>query len=208
MSTESVYTPVPASVIFITPAYLKSNTPLNKDVDDAIIYPAIVTAQDKHMYNILGSGVYADIKMQVSGNTLTALNQTLLNNYLQPIITWYALAELMPFLSFRMQNKGMEKKHSENSESASIDEIGYIQDRIESTAKSYAQMCINFLIRNNQDYPLYFNPDPATNVDTIYGMKTEYDCGLYIPDNLGNVYISNQDWRNMGLGFDVVFQPR
>lgn len=181
----SQYTPKPSRVAFIDEAYLKDTTPIFNNVDPKLLISAILVSQDKHMLQILGSGIYSELKTQISTNTLTSLNQSILQDYCQPIIAWFACVEALPNISMHIQNKGVEIKKSENSDAADIDSLLFLMQNYESTGKFYAKQLINYLRRNSELFPLYYNPggNDGSNVDTIYGLSTSYICNLAFPSN-------------------------
>jgi hypothetical protein len=123
-----------------------------------------------------------------------------------PTLAWWAAVEALPNIMIRIQNKGLEIKHSENSDSANSDDLIFLTQKYEDTAKYYARMLINYLKRNNELYPLYYNQDPTgSNVDTVYGVATEYFSGLVVPTNLGD---SLNNIAGLGVTTDVFFIPK
>lgn len=202
----SPLSPKPSRVLFIDENYIKTTTPIGGNIDPQIIMSAILVSQDKHMLQILGSGIYAELKDQITNGTLTTLNRSLLEDYCQPIVAWFALVECLPNISFRLQDKGIEKKDSENSEAAGIDDIIFLMKNYENTAKFYAQQLISYLRRNNELYPLYYNPGGTygTGIDTYYGVGTEYNSGMVIPNN-DFKYCGNKSIIGLGIGIPINF---
>lgn len=207
MSTLSPLTPKPSRVLFIDEDYLKLVTPINENVDPKMLISAIQVAQDKHMLQILGSGIYAEMKDQITTNTLSVLNRSILIDYCQPIVAWFAICEALPNISIRIQNKGLEIKNSENSNAADVEELIFLMQNYESTAKFYARQLIAYLRRNNALFPLYFNPggEFGTNIDTIYGVATEYFSGLVMPQ--GGGCCTADSIVGLKLGATVVWVP-
>lgn len=202
--------PKPSRVLFIDEEYLKATTPLNENIDPKVLIPSIKTAQDKHILQICGSGIYEDMKQQIaSGGTVTGSYVALLNDYIQPCLAWWTLVECLPTIVWRLQNKGMEKKNSEFSASPEKDDIIFMKDQYAETAKYYARLLINYLIRNQDQFPLYYNPGGpnGSDIDTIYGIKTEYFSGLQMPASALN-QSGNNSIVGLGLGADVIFVPK
>lgn len=185
MSNQSPLTPKPSRILFIDEAYLKSTTPIFDNVDPKMLISAIQVSQDKHMNQILGSGVYSELKDQIANNTLTTLNTKILEEYCQPVVAWFAVVEAIPNISMHIMNKSVEIKKSENSDAATKEDLIFLMQNYEATAMFYAKQLITYIRRNNVDYPLYFNPGGSygSNIDTIYGVGTEYFSGLVIPNN-------------------------
>lgn len=204
----SPLSPKPSRVLFIDEQYLKETTMINENVDPKVLIPAIKVAQDKHILLLCGSGIFEELKTQISTNTVSSDNQKLLDEYIQPCLAWWALCESLPNIVFRVQNKGIEVKNSENSEAISDEALAMLTAKYEETAKYYAKLLINFLVRYQDRYPLYYNPGGSygSQIDSFYGIGTEYFSGLVIPQS--SVNTGNSSITGLGLGIDVVFTPR
>ena len=194
------YTPYPSNVLFIDSNYLKSITPLNQNVDESIIRPCIMMAQDKYVLPSLGSGVMGELKLQISNGSISAATNNLLvlTEFIQPTLAYWALFEMMPHLVFRLQNKGIEKKNSDNSVSPSIEEITFLQDNYKSTASFYSQRLTQFMKENQDLFPLYLNP--GSGIDIINPNASSYPGGsaLYVPGASGN----NRPGQGWGISRD------
>lgn len=191
------YTPSPSNVLLIDVEYLKDITPLNHNVDETIIRPAIMMAQDKYLLPILGSGVLGEIKAQISGGTITSFtaNTLVLNNFIQPTLAYWTAYELMPHLVYRLQNKGIEKKNSDNSVSPTIEEIVFLQNTYKDTAMFYSQRLSQFMKENQDIFPLYYNP--GSGIDIMNPNSTSYNGGIHIP---GSGRITSGSINPLGWG--------
>ena len=86
---------------------LLDNSVLNENVTYALIRPTLVKAQEMRIQPVLGSTLYAELIAQINSNSVTALNQTLLDDYVQPALVQWMYYELPTVLAFRFMNKGM-----------------------------------------------------------------------------------------------------
>lgn len=177
---------------FIHPNDLKQTSYVDENVDDKLITPAISLAQDLYILPMIGSGVYDELKTQINANTLTALNTTLLT-YIKPIMIFQTLYELTEPLTYKLTNKSIVKKKSENSENVDFKELMALKDKFKNIAQWYTERMRRYLVQNQLSYPLYMNP--GTNVDTIHPNKQSYNCGWflghdfsYIPDYIKAEY--------------------
>lgn len=200
--SQSPLTPKSSRVLFCDEGYVKQTTYLFENIDPKLIIPSIRIAQDQHILTILGSGIFEELKTQISSNTLTANNIKLLEEYVQPTLASWVITQMLPSLVYHLQNKGIQIKNSDNSESATKDDIIFLQEQYENSAKSYSQLLINYLRRNNADYPLYYNPGGSygTQIDSRYGVVSEYFSGLVMPsiNTCGNTSIIG-----LGIGIDL-----
>ena len=193
------YTPYPSNVLFVDANYIKSISTVNHNLDENLIRPNIMLAQDKYVLPILGSGVMGEIKQQISDGSISAYtaNTLVLNEFIQPVTAYWTLYEMVPTLVWRLQNKGLEKKNSENSVSPTIAEITFMQDGFKSSAMFYSQRLSQFMKENQDLYPLYYNP--GSGIDIMNPNSTSYPGGsaLFVP---GAGRISNGSINPIGWG--------
>ena len=169
-----------ANILFISEQTLKDRSLLQDNVDPKLIKPTIKQAQDMFIEPILGTGLYLELQTQVADNDVSVLNATLLNNYITDCLCWYVASEMVMSLGFKLTNKNVLKKTSENSDVPSISELFDVMEYYKNKAEWYAQRITNYLCENNTDYPLYDNP--GNGVDTIHPNSTSYSNGFYLGD--------------------------
>jgi hypothetical protein len=171
-----------ATVIFISEETLKQESIISENVDPKLLVPTIKEAQNVYLLPILGTSLYNQLVTQVSSNTVSAANVTLLDTYITPTLVKYCVYESILPLSFKFQNKNIATKNSEFSNQASLDDLRYLLDYTKNRAEWYAERLTNFLLANNTTYPLYLTQVNA-NIDTIYPNDNNYQNGMYLgPD--------------------------
>lgn len=163
-------------VLFIDEQTLKDYSIISDNVDFKQLRPEIITVQDLYIQDIVGSGIYNELKTQIQANTVTALNQTLLNDYIQPCLMWRVMAESPLALSFKYANKGVVNKTGENSVMPSMADMANIIGKYQDRSESYAEKLVNYLIENDTLYPLYLNP--GSGVDTVYPRRRSFTTGF------------------------------
>lgn len=170
-----------ATALFISEQFIKDNTIIDGNVDNKYITNTIAECQDMHILPILGTALYNEINSQIVAGTVSAQNQTLLNTYIQPALKYYVLMEGMDLFNYKVTNKSIAKKTSDNSQP--VDEVDVIRlmDRNKDKAEYYSQRLTNFLLANITTYTLYTNA--GSTIDTIYPKGNNYTTGW----NLGNV---------------------
>ena len=167
-----------ATVLFLTATYVKDYTFIDQNVDEKYIRLAIEEAQKIHIRQYIGSGLYDELVTQIQASTLTALNTTLLDNYIIPALKWWTLVEAAPFLTYKVTNKNIVRKNSDNSSGIDYNELDQFMSLVTDKAQYHSKRLINYLCENSTDYPLYLNP--PTSEETIYPKATSYDCGIYL----------------------------
>lgn len=186
-----------SAFLVITERYLKEHSIINDNADVKIIQPIILLVQDKYLHPVLGTDLFEDISAEITADSVSADNFTLLNNYILPMMLWYFLHESTPAFKYRYMNKGIMVKNSENSSAADLSEIKFLMDKWEVNAKMYAERLTNFLKANTDTYPLYC---ANTDCDDIQPNKTNYRTSIY----LGDGYSADEEY-NLRIGKDTTF---
>ncbi len=182
------------AVIFISEQALKDNSIINENVDMKVLLPVIKLAQEKYMMPILGTGLYNELKTQITAATITVLNKTLLDDYIQPALIWWIMSEAPMPLTYKFMNKSVATRSSENANAASLNDLLKLEERFKDNAEWYSQRITNYLLQNIQSYPLYSNP--GSGIDTIVPKKTMYSTGMY----LGSTLSKNLPFRDRFQG--------
>jgi hypothetical protein len=165
--------------LLISENYLKEYTNINKNVDMTILTPILQEVQDFYIIPLLGTNLYNEVLGQVTTSTVTALNQTLLD-LVVPCMLHYAKMEAMPDMKYRLMNKGVMIKNSENSSAADLSEIQFLMDRSKNKAEIYAQRVTNYLNRYVSSYPLYIS---NVERDEIMPNRNNFTSGIMIDDH-------------------------
>jgi hypothetical protein len=143
-------------ILFISPAYMKRTTYLSESVDDQMLVTSIVLAQDKYVIPVLGTDLYMRLRQDIAAATLTADYDGLLKNYVQKIVAWWGMVELLPALHVRHDGTNLVVRTAEQSATISPDDLHREIERSRQTAQLYTDRLIRHL-RYNWDtkYPEY-----------------------------------------------------
>jgi hypothetical protein len=82
-------------------------------------------------------------------------------------------------MTFKMLNKTLGTRTSDNTQPVTIDEMTMVERRYRDKAEYYAQRLREFLQANSTIYPLFFNP--GSTIDTIRPHNTQLFGGIYLP---------------------------
>lgn len=170
---------------FIHPNDLKNKSYVDENVDDKLIIPSIAVAQDLYILPHIGTGLYDELQTQIAAGTLTALNTTLLDK-IAPAVRFWTLYTMATTMSYKITNKNIVKKESENSSPLEFKELVAFKDEIKNVAESYTEKLKKYLLQNQTSYPLYMNP--GTGVDTVHPTReSAFACGWYLGDESRSV---------------------
>jgi len=96
-----------ATVLFITRTDLVKNSIIDGNVDTDKFIQFVKVAQEIEIQNYLGTKLYDKIGADISGSGLAGNYLTLVNEYVQPMLIWYAQAEYIPYAAYQIKNGGM-----------------------------------------------------------------------------------------------------
>jgi hypothetical protein len=164
-------------VLFLSVDYLRDNTVINGNVDSEILEPFILLAQNVHIETIVGTKLYNDLISEIIADSLSTANQTLLDDYLQPALLQWSLYESLPFINYKLTNKAISTKNSDNSDAVELDELHYLRTTVKDVAEYMSERATKFLKTNETTYPLYLL---NTECDEIRPNKTNYFSGIVL----------------------------
>jgi len=173
------------STLLISPDEFKDKSNVNGNVDDKIIQVAILDCQSMFVEYITGTGLLNEIISQIESSPtapsadLTALNRTLLTDYLQPAMRKWVSHKLVRPMHYRMMNIGVQEKDSGNTSPISDRRIQNVEDDYLNDAQHYAERARRYLCENEASYPLYNNP--GTGTDVIHPYRRSYKTSIYMP---------------------------
>ena len=155
--------------LFISATRLKKDTALGGSVDDNIIMPYILLAQDMFILPVLGTDLDAKLKSDIQGGSLAGAYKTLVETYIQPALVQFSFTELAPFLRLRFVNNSVVVMgDTDTGSSATYEDIKPLMDRSKDAAEFYRQRLIDYLRNNSSSFSEYTSNsgsdlDPTVN---------------------------------------------
>lgn len=167
-------------ILMVSEEKLKSFTTLNTNLSPEDLVPHVFNAQNIILPNSLGMTYYNALRERIEDGTLTSADEYLLDQFIGPLITNYALYYATTFINFKTYNKGILKGTSENGETIDLDELKFIQSQIKMIAESYSDQMTYFLMQNSTDYPLYNAPNSKDGY--LPDKSSKYTTNLVTPN--------------------------
>ena len=155
-----------ATVLFINRTDLIRNSIMDGNVDTDKFIQFIKIAQEIDVQQIMGTKMYDGLSTAIPNIDLAANARwkTVLDDYIVPILIWYAQSNYMPFAAYQIKNGGVFKHTSENAQSVDKNEIDFLVEKARTNAEWYSRRFIDFMSFNQTTYPEY-----TTNInDDIY----------------------------------------
>jgi hypothetical protein len=186
-----------AEVLLISPEYLKQKTALNEAVEQNIIYPATLLAQDKYAEKYLGTDLFNAIKTKIDDDTLSGNYATLHTDYIKPMMVWATMVELYPYLWIKHDNGNLVSRISEDTQTIDTGQYKRLVDGATQNAQFYAERLVRYLCANGSLFPEYSTnqyPDRSP-------LRGAYNENSMIFTS-GNNAISNPNLRNFDNGIN------
>ena len=142
--------------LYISATRLKKDSAIGGSVEDDLIMPYILLAQDMNILPILGTDLDAKLKSDIQGGSLTGAYKTLVEDYIQPAFVQFSFVSLVPYLRLRFSNNSVViMGATEQSSSATYEDLEPVMNTAENAAEFYRQRCIDFLRNNESSFPEY-----------------------------------------------------
>ena len=142
--------------LYISATRLKTDSAIGGSVDDDLIMPYILLAQDMHILPILGTDLDAKLKAEIQAGSLAGVYKTLVETYLQPALVQFSFTQLIPYLRLRFVNNAVVVMGAtDQSSSATYDDLKPVMDTATDAAEFYRQRMIDYLRNNSSSFPEY-----------------------------------------------------
>ena len=156
-----------ATALFITRTDLVRNSILDGNLDTDKFIQFVKIAQEIDVQNLLGTKLYDRISADIIAGTLSGNYLTLVNEYVQPILIWFAQVNYIPFSAYTIAKGGVYKHLAENSQSVDKTEVDYLVAKAREYANYYSTRMVDYLCFNNELLPEYTsNTDEDIDPDT------------------------------------------
>jgi|TARA_B110000259_G_scaffold65727_1_gene77396 hypothetical protein len=146
-----------ATQLFINRTDLVRNSIIDGNVDTDKFIQFIKIAQEIDVQQIIGTDMYNALSAAIPDIDLpvNARWKTILDEYIVPMLIWYAQSNYFPFAAYQVKNGGVFKHTSENSISADKNEIDFLVEKARTNAEWYSRRFIDFMSFNQTTYPEY-----------------------------------------------------
>jgi hypothetical protein len=182
------------NICFINVNTIKERSALHSNVDDKLILPEILTAQDMYILPSLGSALYERLQSGIENNNLTTDEVDLLDNFITNALVYYTLSELPVGLSYQFYNKGLIRKTSDNTDTPSMQDIIDVANRYRTRAEFYTERLIKHLKQvssTTTKFHEYVNY--GSGVDIVKPERDAYKASIWLGDDYGSIPMSFEE---------------
>ena len=187
---------VPQNVLLISENKLKNFTDIDANVTTAVLLPFISVVQQTKLEYIIGARFYRQLLNEVSGGTLTSVNENFVNAFAAPMLIWCAYSEALPSIMMRIKNNGIV---AAAPQTISIKEMQWMKEQAESRAQFFERRLIDEVIYNSNNYPLVFNTTTTQGLFPHLGKN--YYSGVHLPNGRYDNGALAAGFAKAGIGY-------
>jgi hypothetical protein len=139
---------------FVTENFIKTRTQVSQNVDFDDIAPNIRVAAVDYIRPILGKEFFDDLLEKYNNQTLNSDEEELVE-IIQMIVAYRAIDITIPFVTFRISNKGVSSLSGEFSTAEGLNVVNYLRNELKQSASTKESELMNFLKLRGDDFPIY-----------------------------------------------------
>ena len=128
---------------------------INDNLDANYLNPAIHTAQEIYLQQIIGTKLLEKIKDMIANNSLTDDYKLLLDDYITPYLQFKVSAELVIPIAYKTRNAGVVVTNNEYVTNTQMKDATYLKNHYEDRADFYSIRLSKYLNANRGKYPEY-----------------------------------------------------
>jgi len=146
-----------ATQLFINRTDLVRNSILDANISTDKFIQFVKIAQEIDVQQIMGTDLYNGLSAAMPNieDSSNVRWKTILDDYIVPMLIWYAQSNYYPFAAYQVKQGGVFKHTSENSVSVDKNEIDFLVEKARTNAEWYSRRFIDFMSFNQATYPEY-----------------------------------------------------
>ena len=219
-----------ANILLISTKTLKAKSYIEENVDDKTLSKIVLNVQEGELKQVLGKELYNSVCNEValkatdSTHVIPTVIKDLLEDYIQPYLTYATCAEFIVVNNYKLSNKGVQKLNDNSSSSTSQNEGEYLKNYYDNYVVTYKSNLIKYLRENNLNvagtdnnlsFPAtgwYFGnskhcgsttPSPSPNIPSTADLQTVTDAGN---TTTNNIEVINGDDAVITSGEEIAFK--
>jgi hypothetical protein len=153
---------------------VKEISPITRNVNETTLKDSMRYVHRMELQNLLGKSCYDDLVAQVLADTVTAVNQTLLDDYVKDYVAQRMVVHSASKIAKKMTQKGIGRGPSDQN-TASADEVRGITADAEFKSLRWKKRLIKYVQDNQTDYPCWDDTD-----ETIEKFRTDGNIGGFV----------------------------
>jgi hypothetical protein len=153
------------ATLIISQSYIIEQTFTSDRVDTALIKDNyIYITQLEVLKPAIGDTFYDALIAEVLAGSYTGLNETLVDDYIKPMLAFYVKARILPELRLRTTAKGVMINTSTTSDAASKEEVAALQDISKEMGDALLDEMRRYILDNSSSFPDYVTSEGETKI--------------------------------------------
>jgi len=160
------------ATLYINASRIKKDTALGSAVDDNLLHPYILIAQDRWILPALGTDLDDKLKQDIVDSTLVGNYDKLVTEFIQPCLVQLAFAEVAYVMRLRFSNNSVTLIDNEQGTSASMGDIKMVVQKATDIGMFYRGRLVDYLCHNTSLFPEYSSnsgADLSPNTHNYFG---------------------------------------
>lgn len=173
-------------ILLCSEQVIKTYTHISDNICGDYLNPAIYVAQRSKLEGILGTALVQKIQTLVAENELileaNKAYKELLDEYITDYLCYAAICELIPIVSFKINNVGAARTEEEKTSSVTFDEVFQLRDYYEDKADYFGYRMQKYLIDNYNEFP-ELNDSTISNIKA--NIRSAAGCSIWLGGERG-----------------------
>lgn len=144
-------------VLLVSEDTIKTYTNISDNIAGDYLLPAISVAQRSALEGILGTSLVRKIQILVMDNEINYDEnkhyKELLDEYITDFMCYASVSELIPIVSFKINNVGAARTEEEKATAVSFNEVFKLKDYYNDKADYFALRMQRYVIANYSKFP-------------------------------------------------------
>lgn len=151
----------------ITPTDIKNFNPILNNVDEKLLYSAILLSQETDLRPILTDTYYEFLQ---SNQNLNSNDTFLIDNYIKPYLIYRSILRVIPHISSKVVNSGAMANTAYNSTNLNPSEFNLTYEFYKSMAQNFKTQMYNYLYENKSLYNQIDFMKQISNIQNVGGI--------------------------------------
>lgn len=160
---------------------IKSYSSISDNISGDYLLPAIHIAQRSDLERIIGTALVVKLQQLVAEDTINydenSHYKELLDEYITDFLCYAAIKELIPIVSFKINNLGAARTEDEKATAVSFNEVFKLKDYYEDKADYFAMRMQRYLCENYAKFP-ELSDSTVSNIKAT--LNSAANCSIWL----------------------------
>ena len=174
------------NVLLVSEDYIKTESNLGDNCFGKFLLPAIREAQEIGLQAVIGTNLYQTLLSKVSAGTISDQYKDLLDYYIQPVLLYQTLSDVIDILDIKLVNLGTVRSRDEYVDNISDEERVRLKQNYAYKAQFYIKRLQQYLLDNEASFP---ELDECACRNLKANLTSAADCGIWLGGFIGKRFV-------------------